>query len=478
MWTLLWFFLLLLGQTGPASDLLWIIDADQYFVDQSIKPDARAMLELGGRQPRDAQSEVAQLLAIRWLGEHHAVDAIPLLRKLVEQRPDSPFAVFARDYARQALALMDNRIESASGRSWQDLRSSLRWFPREMTFALAFDLTARWATKPCQSQAFQWVVDAFLKDAGSQIALARFANNVGNIRIERIALSQTSTKEGSQSDTMIRVTGQWHRDRLSRYLAILTESPPFWERRVSAGVPVTLYVLGQGCIVALIGDQDLVLVNYWSPEKSLMALQHLLAAREGKAPGILAGPLAASLRADCRDADGIVVGRVPRELGDEMSQGLGPIKVVPDELTVRFRVKNDIHVDFQARMKNAQDAAAAVEQVASYRIEQMAALRKLSATEAAASLLQAVGTIKVHPDGTLIRMSAQIPRDSPWAVGEVMEARFTQALESGLRKTANEVLMMIVLSLGFAVVLAVLLLRVALLCKRAIQKRNGTSQVR
>jgi hypothetical protein len=57
------------GTTG-STDLVSVIDAQSYFKSRDIEVKPEKMLELAGKTPTDAKEEIAQLLAIRWLGEH------------------------------------------------------------------------------------------------------------------------------------------------------------------------------------------------------------------------------------------------------------------------------------------------------------------------------------------------------------------------------------------------------------------------
>src|SRR6266404_2831611 len=82
MATLAILYLLLAGLSHHPPELVSLIDPDSYFSSRGIQTSAENMEAVAEAQPGSAAEEVAQLLAIRWLGEHGAVQAKSTLLKI------------------------------------------------------------------------------------------------------------------------------------------------------------------------------------------------------------------------------------------------------------------------------------------------------------------------------------------------------------------------------------------------------------
>ena len=90
-----------------------------YFKSRHIEIKATDLADLAAKEPADGKTQVAQLLAIRWLGEHGAeVKKASKVRETLEEialgKKGKDAQGFARDYARAP---------------WRNLTASLRQRP-------------------------------------------------------------------------------------------------------------------------------------------------------------------------------------------------------------------------------------------------------------------------------------------------------------------------------------------------------------
>src|SRR5262249_31006008 len=106
-------FLVVSGGNFP-GDLVTLIDADMYFQARKVDVTAAQMVALAGKDPVDGKTQIAQLLALRWLGDHpNVVKADSKIRALLEvvaqgKKAQDPQR-FARDYAQRALSRVDGK---------------------------------------------------------------------------------------------------------------------------------------------------------------------------------------------------------------------------------------------------------------------------------------------------------------------------------------------------------------------------------
>src|SRR5262249_51293534 len=106
---LFFLYLLLAGLGDSPRHLVTLIDAEPYFQSRQIEISAEHLEQLAGTPPADAKGEVAQLLAIRWLGEHRTEAARGTLERIAQGQVGEDKYHFAQEYARRALAALDGQ---------------------------------------------------------------------------------------------------------------------------------------------------------------------------------------------------------------------------------------------------------------------------------------------------------------------------------------------------------------------------------
>jgi hypothetical protein len=142
-------------------DYLTLLNADEYFQARQIATKPANMQELATTEPVDARTQVRQLLAIRWLGEHKVEQARGTLEKIaqgwVAQDPEG----FASDYAKRALGQLDGQAVEPPKSFKESLHEALAWFPEDVACFGALDLGGRWGKQPFNPDLLQFYQGLF-----------------------------------------------------------------------------------------------------------------------------------------------------------------------------------------------------------------------------------------------------------------------------------------------------------------------------
>jgi hypothetical protein len=109
-----WWFLIsaaLIGGGGGSLELVSMIDAERYFRMRGMAVSAEQLEALAGKDPSDGKKQIAQLLAIDWLGDHprEGRTARTTLQQIAEARKAQDPHGFAREHALRALARIDGK---------------------------------------------------------------------------------------------------------------------------------------------------------------------------------------------------------------------------------------------------------------------------------------------------------------------------------------------------------------------------------
>src|SRR5262249_44804524 len=135
-----------LGGGASVNDLVSLIDADDYFRGREISTSIDNLKELAGKDPKDARAQVAQLLAIRLLGELKIGNVDEKQRIAAALAPVAAGtraqdrAGFAKQYALRAVARLSGKaVAEAPAAPGGGVSAPLAWFPKEATFVGAFD---------------------------------------------------------------------------------------------------------------------------------------------------------------------------------------------------------------------------------------------------------------------------------------------------------------------------------------------------
>jgi hypothetical protein len=329
---------------GIRTDLLSLVEPADYFASRRVELVTRNMLELASASPTDARGEVRQLLAVRWLGENkdRLGEQQQAVRQALARLARGPEG-FAADYAQTALARLDGKPAPVPRAAPKDgLREALGWFPKDVSLALVLDArpptAGRPAADPELGRHYQRVLALYVKTmpADAREELYRFAEGVGNVRLDRLAVGFAPEPGASGNGRVfMRATGRMDHKRLAAYLREkLVRDAVFAEKTGLRGEAITtLAPRDYPPALALVGTSDLILAGYASAEvNSATLLEEVLAVRDGGRPSLLTGPLGKALRDVPADAVGLVRGGLPREMVTPIARS--PVGVAPDQVAI------------------------------------------------------------------------------------------------------------------------------------------------
>jgi hypothetical protein len=375
--------LLGLGAAGTPSDLVSLIDPESYFRSRQVPVTVEKMLELAGGQPSDAKGQVARLLAIRMLGEDpedvkKEKEAIVKVLEPIAGRSDG--LGFADAYARRTLHRLGAKIAPGNRGADGQLVQGLQWFPDKVTFVAG---AGRLDDSPSESTADNRLRD-FIKSSMPPQALdemVKFAEAVGNIRIDRFVFGYAPDPQQGKGRVFIRVSGAVHHKWLLDY--IRKSLPPGMNVKDDLGTkaePVSMIDFGgNGPAIALVGNTDVIVAGYAAPQGNHReALEEVIKMRAGKKASILKGALAAELEKVSPQAVGLLLGDVPAEIRQPLLVG-GPFTTLPQrvglEVTRALKGKGDLEIQFRGKFDNANAAKAFSESVTTLQKQGVAFLK-------------------------------------------------------------------------------------------------------
>jgi hypothetical protein len=347
------------------NDVVSLIDAEDYFKAHEVTVEAGALANLAGQDPADGKAQIAQLLAIRWLGEHadmtrkneparSALDAIAKGKKA--QDPQG----FAKFYAVRALATIDGKEPPALPTIPDDsLRSeAFRWFPPQVHVVSGADLRATGKVQ-AKDEAFLRSILKSMPQEFKHEAYA-FVDAVGNIRLDRVALGlELEGRGGEPSRIYVRFTGAADRKRLTEFISQKLKEAKVEEIKDPKADPITLIDSpGNPPSFALIGETDLLLCGYTPDQdaKHQDLVKQMLDIRTGKKEGVLSGPLADLLKKIPDKANAAGAGELPDALRDMMLKGGGPITALPTRFVISQTQDKGIVMRGQATFKDEDQA--------------------------------------------------------------------------------------------------------------------------
>jgi hypothetical protein len=436
------FYLLLADFSHYPPELVSLIDVDAYFNAHGVPVSMQTMEELAGTEPKNAADQVAQLLAIRWLGEQDAQPARIMLQKIANGELAQGELGFAKEHARRALARLNKQPIELQGGGGRNLKEALTWFPRDVTFCAALDLRAAWSSKPFAPTIlanvpglwpFPW---GFLNDKGQ---LYTFADQVGNFRLERMAVAFAPSRAGKDGHCIfVRFTGLVDRKRLLEVLAGEMVQRTVREEKGHAE-PITSIVAPDRPALIMVGSTDLLIVMDQNREAVLPEIvQEVLAIKARKKPSVVEGMLAGLLRKVPDNAHALAVGDVPQELFEDQTKrgadcGLDPcFALLRDDIVLHAVVKKQIDVHFQGKTRNAADAQALLAGIARLQKEHTGELRQFLPDPSAQVLIDDLASIQVTAAGAEVTGQVVLSRDTAGALGDVLDKAIGAALNAAV----------------------------------------------
>ncbi len=429
--------MLLATSGGVPTDLASLIGAEPYFKARSIEVKADKLAELAAKGSDDGQAPIAQLLAIRWLGEHpkEGKAARMLLEEIAAGKKARDRLGFAPDYARRALARLDGKAPPVWALPADSVRGeALRWFPDQCTLFGALDVRAPRGVKmeatPDLGKTLRTSMASMMGGPRFQQEMFTFADAVGNIRIDRVSFGMIpDPANGRMSRIFMRLTGLGDHKRLLAFIRKEARQAVVKEQKGARGETVTLIDMkGDGPGMALVGDHDMLIAGYTGgrEQNHFGVLEDALRVRAGKKDSIVLGSYAGTLKNVSGQASALLVGDLPDPWLKDMTSGGSPFKAFPKSFTVSLlKTTKGLDFKFTGGAASGQEAKAFVASVEAVKQMGLEGLKHLPAfiklqPKAVESLQAALKSIKVEAQDALLTGSAQVSNAALRATEEMM----------------------------------------------------------
>jgi hypothetical protein len=380
---ILMFMMLAAGNMG--NDLVTIIDAKAYFQARQIQVTPDKLAELATKDPVDGKTQLAQLLALRQLGEDAAevkkAKNYQEILKKVEEVADGKKAQdpqgFAAEYARLTLAtLRGDKLTSAPGRSLPEnsvRQDALTWFPASVKLVAAMDYRPEGPPAPEAGKAIREMFAQFMLPEIVREEFYKGIEKIGNVRVDRFAIAYTDDPKNPRNGRIyMRLTGKGDHKRLAALFKEMSPQMVVKEQKGFRGQKVTLLSEPNSHSpgIALVGETDLIVAGIEGRKgdkeaNPLVEVEEMLAVRAGKEKSVVTGPLAESLKKISPKAVAMAIGELPEEMRAGLTQGPQAFRVFPKTVFAQMlRKKDSLYVHWKSSLDNADDAKRFVEDVA------------------------------------------------------------------------------------------------------------------
>src|SRR5262249_50390826 len=140
----------------------------------------------------------------------------------------------------------------------------------------------------------------------------------------------------------LRMTGKADHQRIVKALAKAQGGPggpaQIKEEKGFRGRKVTFIDHGRPPIMVVVGDEDLLMAGYESPNggKSADVAREMLEVRRGKVDSVAKGPLADKLKKTSPEAVALFVGTLPESMRMEIQRGPEAFRAIPKEMVAQM----------------------------------------------------------------------------------------------------------------------------------------------
>ncbi len=408
---------LMSGAGGQFRDLVSALSAEDYFAYRGIDVNQEQMLKLAQKEPGEPRERIAQLLAIRWLGEKKVQAARGPLEQVAQGKLGKDPQSFARDYARWALARIIDKPPTERGLPKDSLRESLAWFPEDVTFFGAIDLRGLGGLETVPVEDIrQLLAKSMPKEVKQEVY--KFADAVGNLRVDRLSFGTAMDGQPKRRGRIfVRITGLGDHKRLAQFIRDTAATPDLRQEKGATGEPITVLTHpARAPAFALIGDTDLLFAGYEAEENAGEVLELALGVRNGK-PSLLTAEAAKVLGQINAQAAGFLAGNVPDEIRRELGRPAG-LPVVPHRLQIELVADNGLRFQLRAGMDKEADAQALAGMIEGAKPQALRAIEAFNLKpELAKPLTQAIEGVSFKAEGTAVNGSIHISNEAIKAIG-------------------------------------------------------------
>lgn len=424
------FLFLALAGGGNSSDLVSWIKAEDYFKARGVEVTPAAMVRLATQEPKDGKTSIAQLLALRWLGQHpnevkKVEDPRPLLELIAQGKKAQDPQGFAKDYAAAALVRLAGKAPPAApaipANSVRE--DALKWFPEHVAVAGAFDLRGGRTDAADAERSMHALLDLVLHGDGRE-QLYDFADHVGNFRVDRaaIAVSFDPVKPDRGGRIYVRVTGRGNPARLTGFILANTKETIATEGKTADGQPTRrIETKGRLPGMLFVGDTEfLMLVEEGANAKEgggNLLVDEVLAVMAGKKKNALSGRLADLIKRAPANAEGLFAADWPEEMRNQFLRG-GTFTTFPPRMVVDLATDKKRALRWHGSFDRPEDAKAFAEDVARLKQKGIDVMKGLTEDdlkqakidkETITLLVKALEGIKAEADGKTVSGGMELP---------------------------------------------------------------------
>jgi hypothetical protein len=405
--------MILLLSGGTPGDVASMLPTEAYLKHRQIESDVDSLMAWATKEPTDPKTQLAQLVAMRRLGEQRdafakspkATDYRQMLARIAEGKLAADKTGFAASQATKTLAALDGKKVAEPKLPDNAAEQAWTYFPKNAVMAGFAEVRGEQAVDS-EGKVIQAVMKALSDRERSEMFAA--LETVGNIRIDRTAFA--ITEEGG-INSFIRITGKANPEWI---LKAGFRGKEKGSLQLKNGAEVQFVAIDNvGTLAAIIGDSDLLLLNGSDLKKdrfeaSKGVLEKLIADAGKENPATTT--LKEDLKAVPKNAVAAVVGRFPAEAKKAMGDK------APESLRVfATRSPQGVSVDGQMTMATPDAAKTIVEGAIAMRKQALDGVAQLQGIQmpgmnvaAMTATLQSVqvqgngnqvsGQVLIHPD--------------------------------------------------------------------------------
>lgn len=414
------FMLALLGG-GANVDLASLLPAPTYFKSRNIDINVDKAIELAAKDPTDGKTQIAQLVALRYLADESAklkespnyAQHRQLLEQIAMGRKAQDPQGFAKEYAANVLARLDNaKLPRAAAPSLRE--DSFRWFPADAKLLAALDTRLARGDSPAKSSFGEIFkrVDMFPQEMLN--SAFGVVEKIGNVRIDRIAFAfvEGPPDQEQMGQIYIRVTGKANPAWLLEGFKELNMQTKTIKGPQGETI-TTLLQPNRAPGIMLVGDSDVVIAGYQKDTADHEPLLNkVLELRTGKEKHAGEGFLKNEIAKVPDKACGLMVGSLP---ADASAGAPFPLPVMINAHILRTR--DALDVNFNGAMANEADAKQFVGEVAKVRKQGIDGLKQLQNAPAPIpglqipTMMQMLESMQVEAQGSNAKMRMLVPDD-------------------------------------------------------------------
>jgi hypothetical protein len=422
-----------LGHGGAGADLVSLLPTEAYFQSRRIPLNIENFLDLASTDPKDGKAQIFQLMALRALAEKPELigkdaTALRTIEKIANGEIARDRLGFSQDYARRTLLALGRKITQPKAAQPADFRAeALGWFPASATLVgfLGGPLTDSTGDQGNELRRLLMKLQGRPRDVNR---LFDDIEAIGNVRIDRIGFAYAADAQNKQKDRFyVRITGKGDLQRLVAALKTSNGERATWkEEKDAKGMRITTIEEGNSPAGAFIGDTDILLAGYVvgradgkDPANHLDVIHRFLAVRAGKEKSVLKGALQDRLPKLAPETVGLLVGDLPDVLGTEVFTK-AKLRAPKSVRVEALRAKGSMHIRFQAKLENSEEAKSFVESLVGLRPAGRDALKKLEEMKNAtpvlhstvAALRKTLESVHLQADGNGIKGTVSVPAEA------------------------------------------------------------------